>query len=173
MVRITVYEKASLLRDFTLGASDGLVTTFAIVAGVVGASLSSSVVIVLGIAKLLADAVSMSAGIYLGAKSEIEYKDLREDHHHKEISPLKQGGIMFLSFSLIGLLPLLPFIFNLPSKFILSAIIVGIALFAVGSLRAVYVGKRALLGGIEMFLVGGTAALIAYLVGFLLKNYIV
>ncbi len=173
MDRTTVYEKATLLRDFTLGASDGLVTTFAIVAGVVGASLSSSVIIILGLAKLLADAVSMSAGIYLGAKSEIEYKDLKENHRHKEVSPLNQGAIMFLSFALIGFLPLLPFVLDLPSKFILSTIIVGIALFIIGSLRAVYAGKKALLGGIEMFLVGGTAALIAYLVGFLLKNYIV
>jgi len=171
--RTTVYEKATLLRDFTLGASDGLVTTFAIVAGVVGASLSSGYIIVLGLAKLLADAVSMAAGIYLGAKSEIEYKDLREGHRHKEISPLKQGAIVFLSFALIGFLPLLPFVLNLPSKFILSTIIVGIALFIIGSLRAVYAGKRALRGGIEMFVVGGVAALIAYLVGFLLKNYIV
>ena len=58
------------LGDAILGASDGIVTTFAIVAGVVGASLSSSVVLILGFAKLFADAFSMGAANYLGSKSE-------------------------------------------------------------------------------------------------------
>ncbi len=171
MARITVNEKATFLRDFTLGASDGLVTTYAIIAGVIGASLPSKYIIVLGFAKLLADAVSMSAGIYLGAKSEIDYIRLKEKSRRKEISPLKQGIIEFFSFTLVGFLPLLPFILNLPSKFMLSTIIVGTVLFIIGGLRAAYVGKKVFQGGIEMFLVGGAAAFIAYIVGFMLKNY--
>lgn len=160
------------MRDFTLGASDGVVTTFAVVAGVVGASLSSRVVIILGFAKLLADAVSMFAGIYLGAKSEIEYRHLRKDYH-KDIYPLTQGIITFVCFLAIGFLPLLPFVFNLPQKFMFSSVIVAIALFVIGSVRAASAGKRALVGAIEMFLVGGAAAVAAYFVGFLLDKYLV
>ena len=47
--------KVSYLRDWVYGGIDGTVTTFAIMAGVVGASLSAGVVIILGIANLLAD----------------------------------------------------------------------------------------------------------------------
>ena len=46
--------RVSYLRDWVYGGIDGTVTTFAIMAGVVGASLSSSVVVILGIANLLA-----------------------------------------------------------------------------------------------------------------------
>jgi VIT1/CCC1 family predicted Fe2+/Mn2+ transporter len=170
--KVSIHGKASLLRDFILGASDGIVTTFAVIAGVVGASLSSRVVIILGLAKLLADAISMFAGIYLGAKSEIEYRHLRKDKH-EDVHPLTQGIIVFVSFLTIGFLPLLPFVFNLPQKFILSSIIVAIALLVVGGVRAASVGKRALVGAIEMFLIGGAAAVAAYFVGFLLDKYVV
>lgn len=172
MLKASIHGKASLLRDFILGASDGIITTFAVVAGVVGASLSSRVVIILGFAKLLADAISMFAGIYLGAKSEIEYRHLRKDEH-KDIYPLTQGIVTFVSFLAIGFLPLLPFVFNLPQKFMFSSVIVAFALFVIGGVRATSAGKRALVGAIEMFLVGGTAAVAAYFVGFLLDKYLV
>ena len=51
---------------------DGTVTTFAVVSGVVGAQLSSQVVIILGLANLLADGFSMAANNYSGTKTEIE-----------------------------------------------------------------------------------------------------
>ncbi len=62
----------SYLRDWIYGGIDGAVTTFAIVAGSVGASLSSSVILILGIANLLADGFSMAAANYSGSKSENE-----------------------------------------------------------------------------------------------------
>lgn len=56
-----------------LGGIDGIVTTFAVVSGVEGASLSSSIVLVLGLANLIADGFSMALGNYLGSKSESDY----------------------------------------------------------------------------------------------------
>ena len=50
------------LEEFVYGATDGAVTTFAVVAGVVGASLSPSVVLILGFANLFADGFSMAVG---------------------------------------------------------------------------------------------------------------
>lgn len=79
------------LGDFVLGANDGIITTFAIVAGSMGASLSSFVVLVLGFANLLADGLSMGVGNYLGKKSEREYwarqreKELWEVENFPEI----------------------------------------------------------------------------------------
>ncbi|WP_291785547.1 VIT1/CCC1 transporter family protein [Cecembia sp.] len=60
------------LREFVYGGIDGAVTTFAVVAGAVGANLDISIIIILGFANLLADGFSMSVGAYLSAKSEKE-----------------------------------------------------------------------------------------------------
>lgn len=61
------------IRDVVYGANDGIVTTFAVVAGVAGASLSANTVLILGFANLFADGLSMAIGNYLGTKSELEY----------------------------------------------------------------------------------------------------
>src|SRR3989338_11700083 len=61
--------------DFTYGSIDGAVTTFAVVAGVVGASLSPSIVLILGFANLLADGFSMAASNYLSEKAKLQYVD--------------------------------------------------------------------------------------------------
>ena len=60
------------LREFVYGGIDGAVTTFAVVAGAVGANLDPMVIIVLGFANLFADGLSMSIGAYLSSKSEKE-----------------------------------------------------------------------------------------------------
>lgn len=50
-----------VLRDAVYGAIDGAVTTFAIVAGVAGAGLSPLIIVILGLANVLADGFSMAA----------------------------------------------------------------------------------------------------------------
>ena len=52
------------LPDLVYGASEGIITTFAVVSGVVGASLSESVITILGLANLVADGFSMGASNY-------------------------------------------------------------------------------------------------------------
>ncbi len=58
------------LGDSILGAIDGLVTTFAVVAGAVGGGLGDAVILVLGFANLIADGFSMAVSNYLSSKSE-------------------------------------------------------------------------------------------------------
>jgi VIT1/CCC1 family predicted Fe2+/Mn2+ transporter len=72
-----IHQEESILRgiqtylgEFVYGGIDGAVTTFAVVAGSVGAGLDSSIIIILGFANLLADGFSMSIGAYLSTKSE-------------------------------------------------------------------------------------------------------
>jgi VIT1/CCC1 family predicted Fe2+/Mn2+ transporter len=60
------------LRDFIYGGIDGTVTTFAIVAGVAGAAMPGSVVLVLGFANLIADGFAMGAGNYSGTKADLD-----------------------------------------------------------------------------------------------------
>jgi VIT1/CCC1 family predicted Fe2+/Mn2+ transporter len=61
------------LADMVLGATDGIVTTFAVVAAAAGASLSPGITLVIGSANLVADGLSMAMGNYLGAKSQQQY----------------------------------------------------------------------------------------------------
>lgn len=81
--------KNSFIKDFIYGSIDGIVTTFAIVSGVYGAKLSSGVVIILGLANLIADGFSMGISNYLGTKSENELIDnaKMEELHHIEHYP--------------------------------------------------------------------------------------
>jgi len=77
------------LRDWIYGGIDGSITTFAVVTGVVGAGLSPIVIVILGLANLVADGFSMAASNFLGTKSE--HDDFRRleaiEHRHIELTP--------------------------------------------------------------------------------------
>lgn len=68
--RLAAGPRHSYLRDWIYGGIDGAVTTFAVVAGVVGAQLSTKIILIIGLANILADGFSMAASNYLGTKSE-------------------------------------------------------------------------------------------------------
>jgi vacuolar iron transporter family protein len=61
------------LGEMVYGGLDGIITTFAVVSGVAGAQLGTSIILILGLANLLADGFSMATGAYLSTKSEQEY----------------------------------------------------------------------------------------------------
>ncbi len=87
--RLNEKSRPSYLRDFIYGAIDGAVTTFAVVSGVAGAGLSSSVIIILGIANLIGDGFSMAASNYLGIRAERELQERirRTEKQHIERYP--------------------------------------------------------------------------------------
>ncbi|TWT36157.1 VIT family protein [Posidoniimonas corsicana] len=86
--RLAEVRKPDDLGDFVLGAVDGAITTFAIVAGVAGSGLSAGVAVVLGLANVLADGFSMAVGNYLKTKSDHDildrYRRLELRHIHRE-----------------------------------------------------------------------------------------
>ena len=165
--------KASILRDFVYSANDGAITTFAIIAGSQGASLGNNVVLILGVANLLADGLSMASGNYLGVKTEIEYKKNRGDETNDEESPIIHGTITFGGFLVSGAVPLLPFVFNFPGAFGISTVFVALVLFGVGFARGKAIKADAYKSGFEMLAIGGSAAAVAYFVGYLLDRYVV
>ena len=87
--RLSDGPRVSYLRDWVYGGIDGAVTTFAVVAGVEGAQLSPSVLLILGAANLLADGFSMAAGSYSATKAEIDDAErIRAmEQHHIRIHP--------------------------------------------------------------------------------------
>lgn len=81
----TLHGEAAWMRKFetylpeiVYGSIDGIVTTFAVVAGSAGADLSITIVLILGMANLFADGLSMSIGSYLSRKSE-------QDNYNKHL----------------------------------------------------------------------------------------
>ena len=81
----------SYLRDFIYGAVDGAITTFAVVAGVAGADLDETVVIILGGANLLADGFSMAVSNFLGSRAERQQRELALGEEQRQISLVPEG----------------------------------------------------------------------------------
>ncbi len=71
--------------EFVYGGIDGCVTTFAIIAGATGAHFHSNIIIVLGLANLLADGLSMSIGSYLSSKADA--------HHYQKHKKFKYWSV--------------------------------------------------------------------------------
>lgn len=160
------------LKAAVFGANDGIITTFAVVAGVAGAGLSAHIIIILGIANMVADAVSMGVGDYLGEKSQARLEKIEGDGYKKSGLWIT-GLITFFSFVTAGTLPLSPYLLHtlgvpipLNHQFLLSIISTSFALFFVGSLRTIITKGSWFKNGLEMLAVGAIAASVAYALGF-------
>lgn len=217
--------------DFVYGGIDGAVTTFAVVAGVEGASLSLPIILILGFANLFADGFSMAVGKYSSDKAEleqyekvrnIEFRHLKEKTQHEReeireimagygfkgkeldraveivtsdpevwvdlmmrnefnmtkenVAPVKGALSTFLSFILIGFIPLLGYTFKgvLPlndnQTFIFTCIATLIALFIVGAVKSKFTIRNWIISGLETMSIGAVAAAIAYFVGYFLRG---
>ncbi len=226
--RLAEPQRHSYVGDAMLGGIDGCVTTFAVVAGSVGAGFSSLVIVVLGFANLLADGFSMAVSNYQSTKSEAESvmkarrdeerqilehpegerEEVRQIYKAKGFSgrlldeivdvitgnhqvwidtmlteelgmqvvtpnPFRAAAMTFAAFILVGLVPIVPFLFptiDLADGFVASSIATACAFFGVGFAKGVVMRRKALRSGLETLLMGGGAAVIAYVVGFWLRR---
>lgn len=212
--------------DMVYGALDGIVTTFAVVAGSAGAGLGVGVVLVLGFANLFADGLSMAVGNYLSLKSDKSYykaernreewevenypegekEEVRQIYSRKGFTgenlekivelitskktvwvdammseelglmqskkdPVKAGLFTYAAFVVAGATPLLVFVlsFLYPVQrelmFPIAFALTFATIFAVGSLRSLVIAKHWLTAGLEMLLIGGITAVVAYGIG--------
>jgi VIT1/CCC1 family predicted Fe2+/Mn2+ transporter len=151
------------VRELIYGANDGIITTFAVVAGVAGGGLSMRVVLIIGAANLFADGLSMAAGNYLSIRSHesvLETQDLPEE----EAFPVRHALATFLAFATAGSLPLIPYMIPALAfdRFGLSMALTFLAMFAVGASRALIANVRWWKAGLEMSLLGALVAALAY-----------
>ena len=90
--------------------------------------------------------------------------------------PLNAPITTFAAFNLVGLIPLIPFVFLQVSGFVFSTehaflysvVFTGISFFLIGIVRGKIVNKSLLRTGINTLAVGGIAAFVAYVIGYLL-----
>ena len=214
--------------DFIYGSIDGAVTTFAIVAGVMGASLPSVIILILGFANLFADGFSMAAANYQASKARNEFIEMKRKQEEWEIenleeqerdeirdiykekgfkdklledvvriitsrrkvwidtmmkeelgliedgkNPMQSSVSTFVGFNVVGLIPLIPFMIFMiigievnSEAFVYSTVSVLAAFFLVGMIKGKIVKKSILYSGISTLIIGGIAAVVAYLVGY-------
>ncbi len=81
------------IAEFVYGGIDGVITTFAVVAGSAGAELAVPIVLILGFANLIADGFAMSVGSYFSAKSENESYDRHKAVEYWEIENLREKEV--------------------------------------------------------------------------------
>lgn len=89
--RLAMGPKQVYIRDFVYGAIDGAVTTMAVVSGVAGAGLSSGVIIILGLANILADGFSMAVSNYLGTRADNQHAQRLREEENREIDIYPEG----------------------------------------------------------------------------------
>jgi vacuolar iron transporter family protein len=162
------------LGDLVYGANDGIITTFAVVAGVAGADLSPRIVLILGISNLLADGVSMGASNYLAIRSR-GFAELEVTGAISEPYAVQHGLATFLAFTAAGSLPLLAYL--VPGmehdRFTITAVLGGSSLFVIGAARTLLGRASWWRSGLEMLMVGGAAGTISYAAGALVSRWAV
>jgi VIT1/CCC1 family predicted Fe2+/Mn2+ transporter len=89
--RLAVAPQSSYLRDWVYGGIDGAVTSFAVVSGVVGAALEPRVILVLGLANLIADGFSMAASNFLGTRTELAEREHLASIERRHIAEQPEG----------------------------------------------------------------------------------
>ncbi len=93
-------------------------------------------------------------------------------------SPLAMGGVTFFSFLLVGLIPLLAYVYDYFSStqtthlFLISSVLTGFAFASIGLLKSFVTQTTRWKGMLETLFLGASAAVLAYFVGNILEQII-
>jgi VIT1/CCC1 family predicted Fe2+/Mn2+ transporter len=160
------------LRDMVYGAIDGIVTTFAVVAGVAGGALAPRVALIIGAANLVADGLSMAVGNYLSIHAN-EGVRRAAGLPEEESQPARHGAATFVAFAAAGVLPLVPYLLPIPaaSQFRWAVAVTLAALFGTGLFRSAVTGDDWLASGLQMLGLGAAVAAVAYYAGVIVASF--
>ncbi|MDQ3171765.1 MAG: VIT1/CCC1 transporter family protein [Acidobacteriota bacterium] len=159
------------LRDLVYGGIDGVITTFAVVAGVRGGEFAAGVAIVIGVANLFADGLSMGVGNFLSIRSN-EGARRAAGLAEEESEPARHAAATFAAFVVAGSVPMLPFLFAMSDarRFVASIVLTLATLLGAGLLRAYVTGESRRASVAEMLGLGAIVAAVAYYVGRLVAS---
>ncbi len=143
------------LPSIVYGGSDGTVTTFAVMAGAMGAGIDARVVIILGFANLFSDGFSMASADYLSEDSRLG--------ESKKIA-LRNAYITFFSFIVIGFVPLIPLLFLKNNAFVYSCLFTLVTFASIGYMRGKVLHRDPLRLATQSVAIGTACALISYFV---------
>lgn len=166
------------LSEFVYGGIDGAVTTFAVVAGATGARFDLKVILVLGFSNLIADGFSMSVGSYLSSKSSIELMQKRGESVADEPSPIINGFMTYLSFIIVGLVPLIAYLadylfgWGSGNVFLISILSTAVAFWGIGLLKSRVAKTPVVRAVFETVALGLIAAVLAFALGDVLERLI-
>jgi VIT1/CCC1 family predicted Fe2+/Mn2+ transporter len=151
------------IRDLVYGANDGVITTFAVVAGVTGGTLQPAAVLVLGAANLLADGLSMGVGNYLGIRSDERVREALQ-LPEQEAFPIRHGVATLLAFVAFGAVPLVPYVIvgTGGNRFAWSTSLSLAVLFLLGAARSRVGAGSWWTNGLEMLGLGTIVGGVAY-----------
>jgi VIT1/CCC1 family predicted Fe2+/Mn2+ transporter len=82
--------RGKYLGDIVYGANDGIITSFVVVTGALGASFPPGVIIILGLANLLADGLSMGASSFLSMKSDRDFQKSQRKKEEYEVEHMPE-----------------------------------------------------------------------------------
>ncbi len=145
-----------------------MVTTLAVVAGATGAAFEPRVGLVLGLANLAADGLSMGASNYLGLKSELEQTGSSVEVEQ----PWRHGFATAAAFALAGVVPLLVYLVPAcdPMRRFQGALALSLLTLAgLGASRSRFTNRSPWRGAIEMVVIAGSAAGAAYVLGLVVE----
>lgn len=154
------------LRSGLFGLQDGIVSTTGVVAGISAGVSDKTIIVLAALVAVSVEASSMAAGQYTSEKAahQMDKSGSRSDN-------LITGAlIMFFSYFLAGLIPIIPTILlEQPEARYISIAAAFVALFVIGYVKGKIVEHNALRSAVELFIIGGIATTIGLAVGMILK----
>src|ERR1041384_7586542 len=88
---------SEVVRDAVIGMADGLTVPFALAAGLTGAIDTTWIIVVAGLAEIVAGSIAMGLGGYLAARSDVEHyasERAREQREVREIPADEAAEVM-------------------------------------------------------------------------------
>ncbi|HEX6382534.1 MAG TPA: VIT1/CCC1 transporter family protein [Acidimicrobiia bacterium] len=162
---------SGFLRAGVFGLNDGLVSNLALVAGMSGGDVGRDIVLLAGLAGLVAGAGSMAAGEYISVRSQHELLDadvLADARPERAAlgSPVGAAMSSFIAFAAGAAIPVVPFAIGSGTAALMTACgLAGLALFAVGSTISLVTNRPLVRSGLRQLLIGTLTAGSTYLVG--------
>lgn len=149
------------LQSAMFGFNDALVSTTGVIVGVSTGTDDKQIVILAGVVTIMVEALSMGAGQYNSSKSAHEL----EKTEATKVSIIS-GCIMFGSYFLAGLVPLLPILF-FPIEYSREVAILAslVGLFVLGYFKGKIVKVSPIKSAVEIMIIGGLATVIGIVVG--------